>query len=212
MKIIAFSNPSFKASRTRVGVQIIAQLLAERGHRVDYAGVPTHPLDFMSPSRRPSFYSSWLRRGDKVPHAVCPGLHEYFLRAPWSRSRRYWHFERQLGMYTALAPDWLSTSRYDVCIRDTAMSGLFAERVHAHASVLRLNDHPHGLTGHIHPLVVERLESDIRRGRFAEIWVASPPLQDYARELAGATPITHFPNGAPHRPHSFRAARHWESE
>lgn len=75
------------------------------------------------------------------------------------------------------------------------MSGLFADRAKARALVLRLNDHPHGLTSHVHPLVVRRLERDISGGLFEEIWAASPPLEAYARQLNPRVPIAHFPNG-----------------
>ena len=195
MKIIVFCNSSFSISGIRLGLQNIASLLAARGHEVDYVAVPTHPLDFLSPVRRPSCVRAWLRGGDKVPVVVAERLREYFLRAPYSRSRKYWWSKRQVRLYTALAPRWMIETRYDACIRDTAMSGLFADRVRARVRILRLNDNPDGLTSHIHPMVVEHLTDQITSHTFAEIWSTTEGLSEKVKALNDAVPVVRIPNG-----------------
>ena len=144
MKVVVFSNSSFSNASVRLGLQIMASQLAERGHDVDYLSVPTHPLELLAPMRRSSCVHAWFKRGDRSPVSVSDRLREYSLRAPFSRSRRYWWFENQARLYSMFAPSWMKSRRYDACIRDTAMSGLFADKVQASVRVLRLNDNPDG--------------------------------------------------------------------
>ena len=120
---------------------------------------------------------------------------EFFLRAPFSRSRKYWWSEKQIRLYSALAPAWMKERRYDACIRDTAMSGLFASRVHARTRILRLNDNPDGLTDHIHPMVVRNLKDQIRARHFAEIWPTTSEMLSKIGGLGSSIPAVRIPNG-----------------
>ena len=193
MRVIVFSNSSFESPHIRLGLQIMASQLAERGHEVDYAAVPTHPLDWISPARRASFRNAWLRGKDRVQ--VSERLVEYFLRAPFSRSRGSWWHSSQLSLYSALIPAQLKERDYDVCIRDTAMSGLFADRVRAKVRVLRINDNPDGLTGHVHPMVVCHLKNQISNKHYNELWPTTDAMLGQIDGLKGSVPMVRIPNG-----------------
>ena len=173
MKVVVFSNSSFSNASVRLGLQIMASQLAERGHEVDYLSVPTHPLELLAPMRRSSCIHAWFKRGDRSPVSVSDRLREYSLRTPFSRSRRYWWFENQTRLYSMFSPSWMNSRRYDACIRDTAMSGLFADKVQASVRVLRLNDNPDGLLDDVHPMVVRRLKHQINARHFDEVWPVS---------------------------------------
>ena len=195
MKVIVFSNSSYANASVRLGLQIIASLLSERGHEVDYLAVPTHPLDVFSPTRRPSCIRSWMRRGDHHSEPVADRLREYFLRAPFPRSRKYWWFEKQIHLYTRLAPSWMDARRYDVCIRDTAMSGLFADKVSVKVRILRLNDNPDGLLNDVHPMVVDRLKSQVNARYFDEIWTITDSMLSRITGIDESVPSVSIPNG-----------------
>ena len=195
MKMIVFSNSSFSNTSVRLGLQIMASQLSERGHEVDYLAVPTHPLDVFSPVRRSSCIEGWLKRGDRTPVQVSERLREYFLRAPFSRSRKYWWLESQIRLYSMLAPHWMNGRRYDVCIRDTAMSGLFADQVQARIRVLRLNDNPDGLADDIHPMVIKLLKRQINARYFDEIWPTTSAMLSTIRSLDDSIPAVRIPNG-----------------
>ena len=195
LKVVVFSNSSFASASVRLGLQIIASQLSERGHEVDYLAVPTHPFDLLSPTRRSNCIRSWLGRGDSTPEPVSPRLREYFLRAPFSRSRKYWWFESQIRLYTVLAPSWMRNRRYDVCIRDTAMSGLFADELSARVRILRLNDNPDGLVDDVHPMVVRHLKRQINRCLFDEIWTTADAMLSRIPGIDDSVPTANIPNG-----------------
>ena len=195
MKLVVFSNSSFSNKGVRLGLQIMASQLAERGHEVDYLALPTHPADAFSPTRRSSCIRGWLKGGDHKPVSVSDGLKEYFLRAPFPKSRRYWWSSNQIRLYSILAPTWMRERRYDVCIRDTAMSGIFSDRVQAGARVLRLNDNPDGLSDDIHPMVINHLKRQITDGYFDETWPVDSEMLSKIRGLDSSTPTAVIPNG-----------------
>ena len=195
MKLIVFSNSSFSNPSVRLGLQIMASQLAERGHEVDYLAVPTDPLDLFTQNRRSSFIQAWLKHGDRSPVQVSERLREYFLRSPFPRSRRFWRFENQLHAYSMLAPSWMQGCRYDACIRDTAMSGLFADRVKARVRVLRLNDNPDGLSDDVHPGVIELLKEQVNSRHFDEVWPVSETMLSTIRGIDSSVPAVAIPNG-----------------
>ena len=163
MRVVVFSNSSFGNASIRLGLQIMASQLAERGHDVDYLPAPTHPLELPAPMRRSNCIHAWFKRGDKIPVSVSERLREYSFRAPFSRWRRCCWFEHQARVYSMFAPSWMKSRRYDACIRDTAMSGLFADQVRASVRVLRLNDNPGGLLDDVHPPGGEAIEAPDQR-------------------------------------------------
>ena len=195
MRAIVFSNSSFTNSSVRLGLQVMASQLSKRGHEVDYLAVPTHPLDLFSLMRRSSCIQGWLKCGDRAPVPVSERLREYFLRAPFSRSRTYWWFETQIRMYSMLAPPWMKGRCYDVCIRDTAMSGLFADKVRANIRILRLNDNPDGLADSVHPMVIRLLKSQINARHFDEIWSTSDTMLSKVPGIDSSVPAVGIPNG-----------------
>ena len=195
MKVAVFSNSSFGNASIRLGLQIMASQLAERGHDVDYLPVPTHPLELLAPMRRSNCIHAWFKRGDRSPVSVSARLREYSLRAPFSRSRRYWWFENQARLYSMFAPSWMKSRRYDACIRDTAMSGLFADQVRASVRVLRLNDNPDGLLDDVHPMVVRRLKHQINARHFDEVWPVSGTMLSTIEGIDTSIPAVKIPNG-----------------
>lgn len=195
MKLAVFSNSSFSNGSVRLGLQIMASQLAERGHEVDYFALPTHPADVFSPTRRSSCIRGWLKGGDHNPVPVSNGLEEYFLRTPFSKSRRYWWCPYQMRLYSILAPTWMKERRYDVCIRDTAMSGVFSDKVQASARVLRLNDNPDGLFDDMHPMVINHLKRQITVGAFDETWPVDTEMLSKIQGLDSSIPATAIPNG-----------------
>ena len=195
MKLAVFSNSSFSNGSVRLGLQIMASQLAERGHEVDYFALPTHPVDVFSPTRRSSCIRGWLRGGGHKPVSVSSGLEEYFLRTPFSKSRRYWWCPCQIRLYSILAPTWMKERWYDVCIRDTAMSGLFSNKVQASARVMRLNDNPDGLSDDIHPMVINHLKRQITEGVFDDTWPVDTEMLSRIQGLDSSIPAAVIPNG-----------------
>ena len=195
MQLAVLSNASFLGISPRLGLQMIAAELAEDRHQIDYFSCPVDPLGIFSPTKRARFLRAWRPRGQDRGVAVLPRLREFCLRAPFSRDGRYWKHRAQLRLFSSLAPSWIRKKTYDAVICDTAMTHLFRRHFRARTSILRLNANPDGFTHYVHPLVVEQLKDEIRRGDFDEIWAVSPALQRWAAQLNPATPCEVIPNG-----------------
>lgn len=183
MKVIVFCNASFQTSDIRLGLQLIAQKLAERGHEVDYVATPSNPLDFISGNRFEKWVKSWLNFStDKCK--VSEGLTEWLLCAPFPRGRRFWFSRLQLFLYTILFPSVLRRKEYDVCIYDASFPALFRHRVVARNMVFRVNDNPEGFTFHMHPMVVEDFKNSLK-GESEElkaVWPVSESLAEWVKQ------------------------------
>lgn len=195
MKYAVFSNSTFLRDDSRLGLQIIAQHLAQRGHQVDYFATPSSPWDFLSPSRRRTFKRAWFFPAEANGYRVEPGLTEYSLRAPFSRHKRFWKSKWQIDFYSSLMPNWLQKQEYDVCLCDTAFSSWFSSRIRARNTVLRLNDNPEGFAGFMHPMLVDDLKRKITEGHFDLIWPVSDYLAKWARKLHPSVPVSTYANG-----------------
>lgn len=197
LQIALLSNTSFTQGDSKLGAQFIAEEFVALGHEVDYFAVPSAPCDFLSPSRRTLWKRAWSWGGDTEPYNVQPGLHEYFIRAPFGRSRKRWWHRKQVRWYASWLPHVVRNKQYDVVITDTAMTFLFINKFRAKVKVLRLNDNPDGFTGFIHPWVVQTLKQWIAAGVFNQVWPTNDALASWARALHNEIPIRTFPNGIP---------------
>ena len=176
----------------RLGLQQFALEWSQLGHNVDYVCCPTHPLDFISPSRRYLWLKAWLRGGSQV---ISVNLTEYFVRSPFSRRRFWWRGKWQGSLYNLFFPSELSKKNYDLCIFDICYSALNLPRVNAERKIMRLNDNPWGFLHHMSPIVAQWFENLIKSSLVDSVWPVSTALGDWARKLNPGIPVQTLPNG-----------------
>lgn len=194
-RVLVLGSQTFLSDGPRVGIQIIAEGLSQRGQEVHYVSSPSSPADALSPSRRRRFRRSWLSNADGMPFQVNENLFEYVPRAPFPINRRFWLTTRQLTLYPLLLPQRLIADPFDLCMHDTSPTHLFLDSVKADLTILRLNDHPEGFSFHVPACVTERLLKRLQENRYAEIWPVSASLKAYAEQFGCNVPSIILPNG-----------------
>lgn len=186
---------SFLDSPVKVGIQYIAEGLAEAGWRVDYISRFSTPFDLYGKQRRRRLKRVWRRGQDKRGIEIRPGLREYAFRALFPAHRSLLRYGWQLATYPPLAPNWLPKKRYAVCIHDITANIVYLPKVRAELKVLRLNDLPEGFGYALSRHIIDWFQNAIRSHRYDEIWAAHRPLADYVLELNPENRVVTIPNG-----------------
>jgi hypothetical protein len=174
---------SFIDSNPKVGIQYIAEGLADSGWQVDYASIFSSPFDFYGVQRRSRLKRVWRNRQDKYGITIKPGLTEYAFRAPFPAHRHILCFTWQLKMFAAFKPYRLLNQVYDICIHDITANILYLEMIKPQITILRLNDLPEGFSHSLSKHVINRLIHYISTNHYREIWSAHEPLTQYALKL-----------------------------
>ena len=202
MRILVLSNSSFLRGTVRLGLQQLALEWSKTGNSVDYVACPTTIVDFLSPSRRVQFFHAWLGKG---PKRINNSLTEYFVKAPFARSRRYWFSRWQLNAYSLLFPKFLKKKNYDLCVFDVSYPALFIRHIQANNFCFRVNDHPQGLLHHMSPFVAKWFEKILEDKAIDLACPVSPSLFSWVKSNSDGIPILYLPNGVDLK--SYRASQ-----
>ncbi|RUP29387.1 MAG: hypothetical protein EKK45_10830 [Curvibacter sp.] len=193
MRAILFGTQSFIDGGTKVGIQYLAQALAEAGWGVDYVPTLSSPLDLVGRQRHARLCRAW--GGGGMAREISPGLTEWTAKAPFPAHRLFLRFAWQTGLYGSLLPARLRRTTYDLCLADVAPNMLMQGAISARARICRLNDWPQGFAKDLHPVALRAMEEMLRGSCFDEIWAVSRPLQEYALNLRPGMSVPYFPNG-----------------
>lgn len=184
---------SFLDPGSRVGIQFIAEGLAEYGWQVDYLSVPSSPFDLYRRWGRLS--RVWIDRQDEKGVEIKPGLIEHAFRTFHPAHKLFLRSRWLMEHYCRLVPGWLHKRHYDICIHDITVNVLFLHLIQADLFVLRLNDPPDGFAFNIHQLLIDRFKENISSRAYDEIWAVSEPLSKYALHMNSANRVVVMPNG-----------------
>ena len=196
-KAIVLGVHSFLDHNSKVGIQYIAEGLLEHGWRVDYLSLPSSALDLYGRLQRLS--RVWIDRQDIRGIEIKPGLKEYAFRTFHPAHRIFLRSRWSMEHYCQLAPKWLTSRHYDICIHDITANVLFLHLISADYFVLRLNDLPDGFAFDIHQILIDLFKKNIASGIYHEIWAVSEPLSAYALQLNPANQVVVIPNGVEDR-------------
>jgi glycosyltransferase involved in cell wall biosynthesis len=202
-RAIVLGVHSFLDQRVKVGIQYIAEGLAQNGWEVDYISVPSSPFDLFGRERRKRLMRVWIGRQDIKGAVLSSHLTEYAFRTLHPVHKLFLRNQVLLDNYSRMAPVWLRTRRYDICIHDVTVNILFLPLIRAGLRVLRLNDPPDGFSFHIHKRLIDRFEERIGSLSYDEIWAVSKPLSEYVQQLNPANNVVVLPNGIENRFLSF---------
>jgi glycosyltransferase involved in cell wall biosynthesis len=194
-KILVLGSQSFLTDGAKVGIQIIAEGIAQRGHHVHYVSSPSSPVDALSPPRQERFQRGWIERKDRIPAYIQDNLYEYILRVPFPINRRLWLTPFPVRMYPVFLPRLLKETAFDLCLHDASPTHLFLQSVRADRAVFRLNDKPEGFSYHVPTDVTERLLERLRTNNYDEVWSVSTALNEYVQSVGYSNPVVSFPNG-----------------
>lgn len=186
---------SFIDGGSKVGMQHLAEGLARRGWAVDYVATASSPFDLWGRQRHSRLRRAWLgRQGDQgVP--IEPGLREYAFRALFPAHKLLLRSAWQLKTFGWLAPAWLGTREYTLCMHEASPNVLYFPPVRARVRVFRLADWPDGFAHDLHPVLIDRFAQLQRASAYDEIWAVSQPLADYAQAINPGNAIATLPNG-----------------
>ena len=186
---------SFLDHHLKVGIQYIAEGLADAGWQVDYISRFSSPFDFYGEQRRRRMRRVWIDRQNHRGIDIRKGLKEYAFRALFPAHRGLLRYRWQIATYPPLAPSWLNKKRYAVCINDVTANIVYLPRIQTELSILRLNDLPEGFSHALSKHIIEWFRDAIRTNRYNEIWAAHAPLADYVLELNQENRVVTIPNG-----------------
>jgi len=185
-KIIILGSVSFKLDNAKVGINWIAEYLANHGYSVTYISSSSTILDLFSSTRRKRFMAAWLNRGR---FQISPNLEEVVFKSLWILNRLNNSFQHKTA---GLFESSIMNAHYDILISTVGALSLFVDKISARHKVLRLQDHPHdfGMSNY----VVNNFERLLRIRHFDQVWSVSKALHQYADKF---NPIDnlYLPNG-----------------
>jgi glycosyltransferase involved in cell wall biosynthesis len=194
-RAIVLGVHSFQNNNVKVGIQYIAEGLADSGWCVDYVSIFSSPFDIHGPQRRHRLKRVWLDRQDRYGIDIKPGLTEFAFRSIFPAHKKFLRYGWQTRTYLALTPPWLKCKRYDICINDVTSNIVYLPLIQADLNILRLNDLPEGFGYALSIHIINRFKNHIRSNSYDEIWSAHEPLTRYALELNPANHVVTIPNG-----------------
>jgi hypothetical protein len=194
-KAIVLGVHSFLDKGIKVGIQYIAEGLSQGGWDVDYISVPSSPFDFYGKQRRIRLKRVWYGRQDTFGININNNLKEFAFRTPYPFHKQFLRSKQLIKEYIRLAPEWIKTKKYDICIHDITANILFLPLIHTKHMVLRLNDPPNGFAFHMHKELLKIFEDFIASKVYDEIWAVSEPLEKYAKKLNHNNNVILLPNG-----------------
>lgn len=186
-KIIILGSVSFLLDKARVGINYIAEYLAENGYKVYYLSSSSSSFDLLSKPRRARFYKAWIGSGE---YQVKPNLIEVIPRTPWLLNRTRHHF---LINWTFFLNRHILKQQYDVLISTIGALSIFSTKIDSPAKILRLQDlaHDFGMS----KFLVRQIEINIVNNVYKQIWSVSYGLFNYAKELGQIKNNYYLPNG-----------------
>lgn len=194
-RALLLGTHSFIDGGSKVGMQHLAEGLARRGWEVDYVATASSPFDLWGRQRHARLRRVWFGRQSAQGVSIEQGLKEYAFKALFPAHKLLLRSAWQFKTYTWLAPAWLSTREYTLCLHETSPNVLYFPPVRAQVRIFRLADWPDGFAHDLHPVLIHRFAQLQRTSAYDEIWAVSQPLADYARALNPSNRIITLPNG-----------------
>ncbi len=194
-RILVMGVHSFLDGHLKVGIQYIAEGLADRGWQVDYVSRFSSPIDIYGRQRHVRLQRVWLNKQDRLGIQIKPGLTEYAFRAPFPAHRNMLRYPWQLTLFGRLAPSWIDKRDYFACIHDVTANVIYLDRIHARYTILRLNDLPEGFAHTLSGRVIDLITDNMASLRYDEIWSSHSPLADRVLKLNPGNRSLTIPNG-----------------
>ncbi len=191
-KAIVFGSASFLDGHIKVGINYIAEHLANLGYETHYLSSWSSPADLSSSSRRTRFKRAWL---DKSPVRVRENLWEWTIRVPFPTNRKAWLADWQLALQKKFIPKYLTDNRYHLGIFDTSPTNIFVDSITAKKTIFRLNDLPEGFSYYLPKQIIQSIKTVISENKVDEIVAVSHYLANYAKQINQDAKITVVPNG-----------------
>jgi glycosyltransferase involved in cell wall biosynthesis len=191
-KAIIFGSASFIDGHVKVGINYIAEYLANLGYETHYLSSWSSPLDLFSSSRRTRFKQAWL---GKSPVKVRENLWEWIIPVPFPTNKKVWLINWQLYIQKKFIPKYLRENSYDLSIFDTSPTMIFYDSINTKKTIFRLNDIPEGFSYNFPKQFIQYIRTVISENKVDEIVAVSHYLADYAQKLNENTKIRVVPNG-----------------
>lgn len=194
-RALVLGTHSFIDGGSKVGMQHLAEGLARHGWQVDYVATSSSPFDLWGRQRHARLRRVWLQ--SQAQHGVVleKGLTEYAFKALFPAHKMVLRSRWQLQSNTWLAPAWLRTREYDVCLHEASPQVLYFPLCRARVRIFRLADWPDGFAHEMPAALIERFGRQIAESAYDEIWAVSQPLAQYALDIRPDSPVLTMPNG-----------------
>lgn len=194
-RALLLGSHSFIDGGSKVGLQHLAEGLARNGWSVDYVATASSPFDLWGRQRHARLRRAWFSRQSELGVPIEPRLREFTFKALFPAHRLLLRRAWQFRTFDWMAPAWLGTNEYTLCVHETSPNVLYFPRVRSRLRIFRLTDWPDGFGHDLHPLLISQFTQLQRASAYDEIWAVSQPLANYARELNPRTRVVTLPNG-----------------
>jgi glycosyltransferase involved in cell wall biosynthesis len=191
-KAIILGSASFIDGHVKVGINYIAEYLANIGYETHYLSSWSSPLDLFSSSRHVRFKRAWL---GKSPIKVRENLWEWIINVPFPTNRKLWLADWQLNIQKSFFPKPLTVHNYDLCIFDCSPTMIFFDSINTKKIIFRLNDLPEGFSYHLPKQIIQYIRRAISENKVDEIVAVSNYLANYTKEINEDAKIRVVPNG-----------------
>lgn len=193
MKVIILGTHSFTTPGIKVGIQFIAEHLANHGHEVAYISNPSSPIDLLTKRTFPRFRKAWLAKERNFQ--VNKNLIELTIKAPWTSSQLTFKYKWQIPLYGIFLPKNIKNTQYDLLIHDSSTTSILKDSINAKHTVYRINDTPRGFEKHFGKTVADWFDTQLINGAYDELWASSQKQLDEALKLNSSALGHVIPNG-----------------
>lgn len=194
-RALLLGTHSFIDGGSKVGMQHLAEGLARNGWEVDYVATASSPFDLWGRQRHARLRRVWLQGQDQRGVPLEEGLTEYAFKAVFPAHKLLLRWRWQLKTYGWLAPRWLRTRPYDLCMHEASPQVVYFPLCQARARIFRLADWPDGFAHDLHTVLIEQFGRLQRASAYDEIWAVSEPLAEYASGINPKNRVVTLPNG-----------------
>lgn len=194
-RALVLGTHSFIDGGSKVGLQHLAEGLARQGWQVDYVATASSPFDIWGRQRHARLRRVWLQSQDSRGVVLEQGLTEYAFKSLFPAHKLLLRTKWQLQSYAWLAPGWLPTRAYDVCLHEASPQVVYFPLCSARVRIFRLADWPDGFAHEMPAALIQRFTNQITAAAYDEIWAVSQPLAHYVRRIRADSPVLTLPNG-----------------
>lgn len=194
-RALVLGTHSFIDGGSKVGMQHLAEGLARHGWQVDYVATSSSPFDVWGRQRHARLRRVWLQSQDQRGVTLEPGLTEYSFKALFPAHKLLLRTRWQLRSFAWLAPRWLRTREYEICLHEASPQVIYFPLCRARVRIFRLADWPEGFAHEMPSVLIEQFARQITAGVYDDIWAVSQPLAQYALDLRPDSPVLVLPNG-----------------
>ncbi|MCX8515269.1 MAG: hypothetical protein ORN24_06830 [Burkholderiales bacterium] len=174
-KVLILGSISFVLDNAKVGINWIAEFLANQGYEVIYVSSASTPLDFFFKKKRERFKYAWLKGGK---FNISANLTEIVFKTPWLLNRLT---NRLTHRSAGILQQKLLNEHYAILISTVGALSLFVDKINAPLKVLRLQDDLNNFN--LSKYVINNLQQLLRKQAFQKIWPVSNYLWQYAEQF-----------------------------